>query len=165
MGPFGRGWSNDYLSAEVTSPSPYPVIAYPAAWTPGTKGPVSAKVVRITVDSAADFAKYHGKLRGKFVMVNAPPSLKPHFTADGSRRTDADLERMAQAPVPQPGAGRFGGPGGPNSDVFRRMQELNALRARFFADEGVAVLLVAGVATWARSSREHPAPVIHSRRP
>ena len=37
-GYFGRGWTNDRLSVHVISPTAFPVIAYAAAWTPGTKG-------------------------------------------------------------------------------------------------------------------------------
>ena len=37
-GYFGRGWTNDHLSAHVVSPTPFAVIAYAAAWTPGTNG-------------------------------------------------------------------------------------------------------------------------------
>ena len=36
-GPFGRGWSNERLIAHVVSPTPYPLSAYPRAWTPGTE--------------------------------------------------------------------------------------------------------------------------------
>src|SRR5438132_385307 len=38
-GPFGRGWSNERFCAQVISPRPFPLIAYPKAWTPGTNGP------------------------------------------------------------------------------------------------------------------------------
>src|SRR5213592_2562912 len=44
-GPFGRGWSNERFSAQVISPRPFPLIAYPKAWTPGTNGPVTAAAV------------------------------------------------------------------------------------------------------------------------
>ena len=37
-GPFGRGWANEKLTANVTAPQPFPLIAFPRAWTPGTNG-------------------------------------------------------------------------------------------------------------------------------
>src|SRR5215471_21244286 len=37
-GPFGRGWSNDYINVRMTSPDVVPLIAYAKAWTPGTNG-------------------------------------------------------------------------------------------------------------------------------
>ena len=63
-GPFGRGWTNDYISVQVVAPTPYPVIAYAAAWTPGTTGAITGDVVRVQVDSVGDFAKYRGLLKG-----------------------------------------------------------------------------------------------------
>ena len=66
-GPFGRGWTNERMVAQVTAPAPFPVIAYPAAWTPGTNGALQAEVVMVSADSVADLAKYRGKLRGKIV--------------------------------------------------------------------------------------------------
>jgi len=37
-GPFGRGWSLKRFSAQVTDPLTIPLIAYPKAWSPATKG-------------------------------------------------------------------------------------------------------------------------------
>src|SRR5436190_20153890 len=38
-GPFGRGWTNEQITARAISPSgSFNVIAYPKAWTPGTNG-------------------------------------------------------------------------------------------------------------------------------
>ena len=35
--PVGRGWTLKNFAAMVTAPIPFPVIAYPAAWSPGLK--------------------------------------------------------------------------------------------------------------------------------
>ena len=43
-GPFGRGWSNEHFSAQMISPRPYFLIAYPEAWTPGTNDPGAAPI-------------------------------------------------------------------------------------------------------------------------
>src|SRR3712207_1055790 len=37
-GPFGRGWKLNGFSAQVTAPYDIPLIAYPKAWSPATKG-------------------------------------------------------------------------------------------------------------------------------
>ena len=42
-GPFGRGWSNDYVNVRMISPDIQTFIAYPKAWTPGTNGHVTAQ--------------------------------------------------------------------------------------------------------------------------
>src|SRR5687768_6675233 len=44
-GPFGRGWSLKSFSAQIVDPQTFPLIAYPKAWSPSTKGPVTAEVV------------------------------------------------------------------------------------------------------------------------
>ena len=41
-GPFGRGWANEKFTANVVAPQPFPLIAFPRAWTPGTNGAVTA---------------------------------------------------------------------------------------------------------------------------
>ena len=116
-GYFGRGWTNERLSLHVIEPTPWPVIAYSAAWTPGTNGAVTGEVVRVQADSAKDLEKYRGKLRNAFVMLAAARQLNPKFTADAERYTQAELDSMG-ALGPQPargggaGGGRAGGGGG-----------------------------------------------------
>ena len=76
----GRGvgiwsWSSEGFSLAVVEPSPYPVIAYPSAWTPGTAGPLRAEAVVARIDSEPDFARYRGRLRGRIVLAGAPREL------------------------------------------------------------------------------------------
>jgi hypothetical protein len=94
-GEFGRGWSFDRISAHVLEPTPFPLIAYPEAWTPGTKGPVTGEVVMVNIQTEADFEKYKGQLRGKFVMSGQPREVKAWFNPPGERMTDEQLLRMA----------------------------------------------------------------------
>lgn len=142
-GPFGRGWTNERTVAHVVSPVAFPVIAYPAAWTPGTNGPVTAEVVMVTIDSVADIAKYRGRLRGKLVMTTPMRAVEPNWQPNARRLTDEQLREMADAPPPAPpaapAAGPGGGPGGnPN---FQAMQALNAARTQFLREEGIAAIL------------------------
>lgn len=141
-GYFGRGWTNDYLSVNVVAPTPFPVIAYPSAWTPGTNGPVTAEVVRVQIDSVPHFEKYRGKLRGKFVMMAPARTLRPHFTPDGFRWTEQQLDSMGAVPPPSlggrgrgGGGGRGGAPGAVN---------IAQLRTQFFIDEGVGAIIGVG---------------------
>src|SRR5689334_8914277 len=48
-GPFGRGWALKSFSAQVTDPTAFPVIAYPKAWSPSTKGPITSEVVYLEI--------------------------------------------------------------------------------------------------------------------
>jgi len=94
--PLGKGWTLKNFSAMVTAPVPYPVIAYPAAWSPGLKEK-QAEVVFLDARTPADLEKYRGKLKGKFVLVGEPVSVRAHFEPQAARLADSMLLRMANA--------------------------------------------------------------------
>lgn len=140
-GPFGRGWSNERMSARVVSPTSYPLHAFSGAWSPGTSGPVTGEAILVRADSVADLAKYRGKLSGKWVMTMDLPTVRPHFTALARRWTDAQLDSMAAlGPQPPGGGGGRGGRGGPNSPFA----QLNQARAELFRSEQIAGELRSG---------------------
>jgi carboxypeptidase Q len=140
-GPFGRGWTNERTSVHVVAPVTFPVIATPSAWTPGTNGPVTADVVMIQADSAADLARYRGQLRGKVVMYTPMRAVNPYWEPLARRFTEAELLRMADAPLPAPpGGGPGGGPGG--NPAFAAMQALNTARTALLREEGVTAVLM-----------------------
>ncbi|MEO8041430.1 MAG: hypothetical protein ABI646_02360 [Acidobacteriota bacterium] len=99
-GPFGRGWSLKSFAAQVNEPTTFPVIAYPKAWSPSTKGAVTSDVVFLDLKTDEDFAKYKGQLRGKIVLISRPRELKADFTGMGERHTDESLSKLAAAPDP-----------------------------------------------------------------
>ena len=99
-GPWGRGWTLKNFEAEVSSPQVIPVISYPKAWSPSTKGAVTSEVVYFNVKSDEDFAKYKGKLKGKIVLVSEPRELKAVMDSLGVRYSDEELIKMADAPNP-----------------------------------------------------------------
>jgi hypothetical protein len=145
-GPFGRGWSLKSFSAQVTDPTVFPVIAYPKAWSPSTKGPVTGEVVFLNIKSDEDFAKYKGQLRGKIVLISQPRELKPDFTGMGERLSDDALAKLADAPDPNaPRASAVStGPAPQQSPqqlerLQRFMRSLKA--ANFLLDEGAAVIV------------------------
>jgi hypothetical protein len=144
-GPFGRGWVNDRTVAQVTEPVPFPVIAYPAAWSDGTRGPVTTEVVMVptTVRTAADFAPYRGTLSGKIVVSQAPRELGALFDAPAHRYTEEELNARAN-PYPLPtGRGGFGGRGGGAPPLPAGGSPLVNLQ-QCFLDEGVAAVLRPG---------------------
>jgi hypothetical protein len=147
-GPFGRGWSNERFSLQVLAPQRWQAIAYPSAWTPGTNGAVTGQAVLVQVDSEADLAKYRGQLRGKFVLVGAPRDVPARYTPQGSRRTDAELEQMAAAPMPQPGGQRRGPPDlsqlSPEQRARFQQQRMIPRLIRAAAEEGAAAVLLQG---------------------
>ncbi len=139
-GPFGRGWSFDKVSIHVLEPTPYPVIGYPKAWTPGTNGPVVAEVVFPDINTEADFEKYKGKLKGAIVLASPLRPVLAQFKAPAVRFTDEELLKMANDEQEQ--RGNFGG----NMTEERRQQMMQAQRVAtqktaFFKSEGVAVVV------------------------
>ncbi|MDQ3516173.1 MAG: M20/M25/M40 family metallo-hydrolase [Gemmatimonadota bacterium] len=131
-GTFGIGWSNQSLHVRAVTPQPYPIIANVAAWTPSTNGWVRGEAVLANdiTDSAA-FARYSGKLRGKFVLVSDAPTLVQRFNPDARRYSDSSLNALTVPPAPASG----GGPGGPQPGLS------NNDRMRFLASEGVAAVV------------------------
>lgn len=110
---FGKGWSLVRFSAQMVEPQVQPLIGFPASWTPSTKGTVVADVVRVQIDSDADFEKYRGKVAGKIVLIQpdrAVPMLEGLIV---HRMGEKDFEEASTTPVPR-GRGR-GGRGGGNA--------------------------------------------------
>jgi carboxypeptidase Q len=141
-GPFGRGWSLKNFSAQVVEPQAIPVIAYPKAWSPSTKGAVTADVVYLELKSDADFEKYKGKLNGKIVLISNERQLKADFEGMGVRYKDEELAKMAAAPDPasvqRPAAPQAQMPSPQQIERLQRLA-LNLKAAKFLLDEGAAV--------------------------
>ena len=141
-GPFGRGWVNDRMFAQVTSPVAFPVIAYPGAWTVGTTGPITSDVVLVpnTVDTPEEFAPFRGKLKGKIVMSAPAPTIDALWNAPATRYTREQLDAMSNPyPVQRGGRGgqpQFGQQGGGQRPTLNLQQ--------CFIEEGVAAVLSPG---------------------
>ena len=146
--PFGKGWVLVRFSAHMIEPQIQPLIGFPGSWTPGTKGTVTAEVVRVQIDSAADFEKYRGKLAGRVVLTQPD---RPVSMLDGPivhRMSAEDFAEAATTPIPSPrggGAGRRGrGAADPGDEESGRgrggrggPQTLAVKSAEFFKAEGV----------------------------
>src|SRR3954469_4974373 len=158
---FGRSWSLVRFSAHLIEPQIQPLIGLPKTWSVGTDGPVSAEVVRATIASDADFAKYKGQLRGKIVLgqpARAVRMLEGPFIV----RMDGDLAKEAETtPVPaQRGrGGRGGGRGDTAADDTAgdqaagrasgagqagAAQQFQAKLLQFYQDEGVVAIFDRG---------------------
>ncbi len=143
---FGRGWVNERFYVNVTSPVTYPLIAYPLAWTPGTKGPVTAEVVVIPpVTSDADLDKLKGTLKGKVVMLDVPREIQMSTEPLAHRYTEAELAELSQQTIP--GAGRGGAPPAFNqlspqmqAAANQLQQQLRAKLNMMMLDEGVVAV-------------------------
>src|SRR5207237_4201336 len=85
-GPFGRGWTLKRFNAQVIEPQDIPLIAFPKAWSPATKGAITGEVVYLDARNDADLEKFKCKLKGAIVLTQAPRELKARFDPLGTRR-------------------------------------------------------------------------------
>ena len=134
-GPFGRGWSNERFVAQVTAPTPWPIVGVPKAWTPGTGGPVQAEAVLAIIDREEDLSQWVGKLHGKIVLASRPGRVQPHFEPLARRFSDNELDSMVrQTRRPSRGHGSSSRSGAFTGELMR-----------FFDREGVVAVLAPGV--------------------
>jgi carboxypeptidase Q len=102
-GPFGRGWTLEGITVNMTQPDFSPLIAYPKAWSPGTDGTVRGEAIYLDAGAPADVEKYRGKLKGKIVLLGPPRALEPNFEPQAQRTSDDELLKLANAqPPPNP---------------------------------------------------------------
>jgi hypothetical protein len=138
-GPFGRGWTLEAFTANMTSPGFSPLIAYPKAWSPGTNGTVRGEVAFLEANTAADLEKYKGKLKGKIVLFSPARHVDALFEPPAHRQTDEELLRLANAPPPpsQPQPFQL-------TPEQRASEELNFRKWQLLQSEGAAVVLQPG---------------------
>lgn len=101
-GPFGRGWEMSSFQMHAKSPNYFPIIAYPKAWSPSTNGMITGEVVYLQAGSEADLAKYKGKLKGKFILLDTIREVSEWMDAPAKRLDDKQLLEMANAGSPTP---------------------------------------------------------------
>lgn len=140
---FERGWVNEKFYMAAVSPQAFPIPGTPSGWTPGTNGLVRGDVALVPETSQEDLQKYAGKLKGKWILTQAPPDVAAYWTAPAARTTSEELERMELASNPGPefgvanpaaaGRGQFAGRGNFGQGGFNRND--------WFRSEGVAGLL------------------------
>ncbi len=134
---FGKGWSLVRFSAHLVEPQVQPLIGHPRPWSPGTKGPVTAEVVRADISTEADLAKYRGKLGGKIVLTQPARRVRMLEGPIVLKMTDKELAEAGTTPIPAAPAAAT--PAASAAQAFRAKVE------QFFASEGV-------VATFERGS-------------
>jgi hypothetical protein len=130
---FGKGWSLERFSAHLIEPRIQPLIGFPKSWSVGTDGPVTADVVRVDIESEADFAKYRGQLKGKIVLTQPAREVRM-LEGPIILRMDEKMTREAlTTPIPEERAERR-----------RRDRTFGAKLQQFFKDEGVVAAFERG---------------------
>ncbi|MDZ4680087.1 MAG: M20/M25/M40 family metallo-hydrolase [Saprospiraceae bacterium] len=162
-GPFGRGWELKHFEMHAVAPNYYPILAYPKAWSPSTKGLVSGEVIYLDADSLPQLAQYKGKLRGKFVLTDTSRVTKEWFEAPAERLNSEDLLKMANAPAPTPRTMRNFGRD--DNDFTTKLRELLydekplALLDRSFKGD-LGTVFVSGARSKEGSARDEGAEVL-----
>ena len=137
-GPFGRGWSNESISARVVGPAGFSLIAYPKAWTPGTNGTITARAFQLAVPAhgtAAELETYLSSVKaevaGKIVLADTSVAVPVNMDPPAKRNDDARVQEQFDPDRPRAtGGGTAGRPGPPASPgpmspsrVSRRIDE------------------------------------------
>ena len=96
--PFGRGWTLEKLTLEMTQPRYFPLEGYPEAWTPSTKGVLSSNPIYLG-DKTADQIKALGAtLKGAIVLPQPPQEGQQLITADRPQPGDTEARVRIGAP-------------------------------------------------------------------
>ncbi|MBV8070812.1 MAG: M20/M25/M40 family metallo-hydrolase [Acidobacteriaceae bacterium] len=113
-GPFGRSWSLESYTLDMTAPRYSHLVAAPLAWSSPTNGTQTGEALFASIAVPANRydiskrkealheyeEKWRGKLKGKIVLVADPKTPRPTTSPLFKRYTEAELAEMAQAPEP-----------------------------------------------------------------
>lgn len=102
------GWANERLTAHLISPVKDPLVCEVLAWTPSTKGTVTAKAHQLLLPERPSqdqltsfFAAQKPLVRGKIVLVGRPAVIPVNLNPPAKRQTDEQAARR-YGPNPQP---------------------------------------------------------------
>ena len=94
------GWLNERLTAHLISPVKDPLVCEVLAWTPSTKGTVTAEAYQLVLPERPSqeqlttfFASNKGRVRGRIVLVGKPASIPVNLTPPAKRQTDEQAEQ------------------------------------------------------------------------
>lgn len=131
---FGRGWWIESARSRMVAPRPLSLTSIPVAWTPATKGAVTAPIIVAPIRHVRDLAQWKGKLKGKIVLMSYPDEPKDDTTAPFRRYDDAELGKLSTYDMPH-----FDPDGTP--DFYKRAFELPRAIDQFMAAEGAVALV------------------------
>jgi hypothetical protein len=137
-GRFGRGWSVEGHSVEITAPRYARLIAYPHAWSPGTTAPLTGEPVLVEINGEEDFGKYEGKLRDRIILRGKPARARSRFEAAATRIGGDEIERARRAIDPGEPRGYWEEGEEWEKDVAKERTILS-----FLQDQGVAAIVEA----------------------
>src|SRR5262245_38931433 len=106
---FGHpGWLNERLTAHLISPVKDPLVCEVLAWTPSTKGTVTASAIQLVLPErptqdqlTSFFAGQNARIRGRIVLIGKQTLVPVNLNPQPKRITDEQAERRF-GPNPQP---------------------------------------------------------------
>ena len=96
--PFGRGWTLEKLTLEMTEPRYFPLEGYPEAWTPSTRGVLRATPVYVGDRTADQIRAMGAQLKGAIVLAQPPQEGELLITADRPQPGDTEARVRIGAP-------------------------------------------------------------------
>ncbi len=133
---FGKGWSLVRFTAHLVEPQIQPLIGFPQEWSSGTKGPITADVVRVQIANDADIAKYRGTLAGKIILAQPARRVRMLEGPFILRMNETETAEAETTPVPAVTAA--GGGRGGTAAAFRQKV------SDFYVQEGVVAVFDRG---------------------
>ena len=142
-GPFGRGWSYEQSTVRMISPDRWEMLALPAAWSPGTNGPLKAAAVKYKLTEKEDLEKARGKLAGKVLLLGELREIHPQEKALSDRYDEKALADLYSYEIP--GLTPYRRAGQPfNREDFLRRRQFQRELAKFLVEEKVAAVIEPG---------------------
>jgi carboxypeptidase Q len=94
------GWLNERLTAHLISPVKDPLVCEVLAWTPSTKGTVTAKAYQLVLPERPSqeqlkmfFDNQKSLVRGRIVLVGKPASIPVNLNPSPKRTNDEQVEQ------------------------------------------------------------------------
>ena len=116
---FGRGWSLEKLTVEMTAPRYMPLIGYAEAWSPPTSGLLTGTPIYIGDRTAAEIEALGARLRGAIVLVARPQ--EEFLSADRPQpAVGVGPVQTGNPPFPRPSSAT------PRGEILERLQALGA---------------------------------------
>ena len=98
--PFGRGWTLDKLTLEMTAPRYMPLIGYAEAWSPSTAGDIVGTPIMIGGKTPAEVEAMRAQLKGAIVLTQPQATFIKEDRAQPTTATGP--VRIGAPPPPGP---------------------------------------------------------------
>ena len=117
--PFGRAWTLEKLTTEMTAPRYMPLLAYADAWSPSTSGVVTGTPVYVGDSTAEEIDALGNRLRHAIVLTARPQT--EYLSKDRPEPSQGDGPvRTGNPPFPVPSSRM------PQRELLARLQKYGA---------------------------------------